>query len=326
MGSLFDIGCSSVMFFAMWIFERLYSIISTDKIYSNSKKIGWGTKDFNMMKEKNMPDISFLIWNIHGMQGYNQYKTPRFVVDKILKENKDIVMITEFIRTTNWNVISRRFAKKYWRYTYPFCSENANEILILIKKGFYGIDDRVLNSLIPQTLPNNKDNPNFLQVSIPFPEKKKLYIMGVRIRDDEHKKQFALLNDYLQTLKLNDEDYVICGGDFNEWNRYVQKNIMMLTVSTPNVNLGSNPFPNTSAKDSTISTWSAVLKNKNTKITGKALIDHVATKNFSKIYLEDYCWDFVNITNGYLNRTDKDYKSDLFHLPDHAILKGKVDY
>ena len=44
--------------------------------------------------------LSVFVWNIHGMNNYKNYKMPRFVIDTILNEEKDIVILTEFIRNS----------------------------------------------------------------------------------------------------------------------------------------------------------------------------------------------------------------------------------
>lgn len=265
--------------------------------------------------------ISFCIWNVHGMDGYRDYEMPNFVVDEILSKEKDIVILTEFIRSKKWGSISRKFARKYWRYTY--CSNNnTNEILILIKKGILGIDDDILKGIKSQMMPANNKNPNYLHIVINLPNNKSLFVFGIRIRDDDHVCQFDLFNSYLKTLGLTDNDYIFGGGDFNEWKNPIQKKVNFLSIHTPKVDLGDKPFEVSSAKESTISTWSAILTKKDGS-TGKAVIDHVATKNCSYVMLEDYCWDFVKKENGYGDLTATDVLSDVLYHPDHAILLGE---
>lgn len=267
--------------------------------------------------------VSFFIWNVHGMNGYKNYEMPEFVVNEILSKEKDIVILTEFIRSEKWKTISRKLAKKYWRYTY--CSNsNTNEILILIKKGFLGIDDDILKKIKPRMMPANIKNPNYLHIVLNLPDNKRLFVFGVRIRDDDHSCQFNLFNSYLQTLGLTDNDYVFGGGDFNEWEKPIKEKVSLLKIHTPKVHLGKNPFEVSSAAESTISTWSTILTNKDGK-TGKAVIDHVATKNCSKVILEDFCWDFVCEENGYRDLTATDVLSDVLYHPDHAILLGELE-
>lgn len=110
---------------------------------------------------------------------------------------------------------------------------------------------------------------------------------------------------------------VICGGDFNEWANPIKKKISSCyAVNTPKYKMKSNDF-------NSLSTWSAVPKNKSTGKIGKAIIDHVLSRNISRILLYDYLWDFVTAENGYRKRRTDEYKSDLHCLPDHGILIGE---
>lgn len=260
---------------------------------------------------------SILTWNIHGANNYNMYHIPNFVIEKILTENKDFVIITEFIRVNNWNELSKKLSKIYWQYTYTTKSNFENEILILIKKGLVGIEENNdMKNIEPIMLTSNSANPNFLCVRLCLENKKQLYIIGVRIRDDEHNPQFLLLKNYLKSLPL--DSHIICGGDFNEWQNPIRKKLHpLINVHTPRYSMQPNNFES-------LSTWSAVPQNKNGK-SGKAIIDHFLCKNISKITLYDYLWDFVNIQNGYADRQDCDYKSDLHSLPDHGILLGEME-
>lgn len=260
---------------------------------------------------------SILIWNIHGADGFSSYQMPNFVLEKILYEDKDFVVITEFIRNSQWSSISRKLAKKYWRYTYQTKSNNKNEVLILVKKNLSCIEKyNAMKSLKPKMLPPQADNPNFLEIELLLNDERTLYIIGVRIRDDNHTPQFKILVDYLNTLPK--DAYIICGGDFNEWANPIGQKIKSLTVHTPYYySLNKNDY------FQSLSTWSAILKDKYGKY-GKAIIDHVLTKNVSDVLLNDYLWDFVNSNNGYGKIQSDGYKSDLKYLPDHGILIGEL--
>ena len=114
----------------------------------------------------------------------------------------------------------------------------------------------------------------------------------------------------METIK--NTSIVIGGGDFNEWKNYVKKKIPPdYSVETPVFRWGKK------GDFTTLSTWSVVLES-------KAVIDHIITCDVHRTILEDYNWDFVNPKNGYAGRQDKDYKSDLLCLPDHAILCGEI--
>ena len=187
----------------------------------------------------------------------------------------------------------------------------------MVKKGIVGIElNNDMERIKPLMLTPNPANPNFLCIKLCLENHKTLYIIGVRIRDDEHAPQFLLLKNYLSSLPV--DSHIICGGDFNEWQNPICKKLHpLINVNTPKYFMKPNNFES-------LSTWSAVLKNKN-GISGKAIIDHFLSKNISKITLYAYLWDFVNIQNGYADRQDWDYKSDLHSLPDHGILLGEIE-
>lgn len=129
---------------------------------------------------------SIMIWNIHGANGYGSYKTPDFVINKILSENKDFIILTEFVRTLEWKSIYKKLSDFYWIYTYPIASRNNNEILIMIKRGLSRIErNNDMNNLVPIMLSENKMNPDFLEIPLST-NQNTLHIIGLRIRDDDH--------------------------------------------------------------------------------------------------------------------------------------------
>ena len=171
-----------------------------------------------------------------------------------------------------------------------------------------------MGNLVPIILSENKINPDFLEVPLST-NKNTLHIIGMRIRDKDHIPQFDILKNYLNSLPKN--DLVICGGDFNEWANPIKAKIPTgYSVNTPRYKMIPNDFQS-------LSTWSAVPKNKNTEKTGKAIIDHIVSKNILSVSLSDYLWDFVSKDNGYGSRKSDEYKSDLPCLPDHGILIGE---
>ena len=256
--------------------------------------------------------LSFLIWNIHGASNYKTYRMPDFVANRILNAEKDIVILTEFIRNSTWEEISKKFSKTYWIYSYPIESRHCNEILIMVKKDIRITENNNdMESIKPELLKGNANNPNFLQIKI-SEHHKSIYIIGVRLRYDDYPSQIKILNDYFSHLP--DDACIICGGDFNAWPRFIRENLPKLKVNTPKFSMEKDDFQS-------LSTWSAVLKGEDGK-TSKAIIDHILTRNISEIALEDYAWDFVTFNNGYGQRGVDEYKSDLSFLPDHGILSG----
>ncbi len=264
--------------------------------------------------------LHIMTWNIHGLDNFNNYQMPEFVINTVLSRECDIVILTEFIRNNQWSAISRKLAKKYWRYTYPSKSNRHNEILILVKKGIDMFESNNNMDSLKSVSLSNDNSPNYLQISLKIKDGKILTICGVRIINikDNYDAQYEALAAQLNSL-IKSNSMIVGGGDFNAWKNYVQKKLQQkklqqINVITPPYTMKPNDF-------STLDNWSAIPKDKDGKI-GKALIDHFITSESGMITPNRYSWDFVSKENGYKDLKPEDYKSDLLYLPDHAILSG----
>lgn len=259
--------------------------------------------------------MRMLEWNIHGATGYGNYSIPEFVADEIMERGTEIVILTEFVMLGGWDYLRGVLKKKYKLFCSPYVCEQ-NGVLIAIRKDISDFDTnsaRVSSDLnTTQT-----EKPNFLQVEVnKVKDKQSIFIIGTRIRDTNHIAQFRALKDHMDSLP--EKSKILCAGDFNEWKNHVANKLgRNLTVFTPSFEMETNDFD-------TVNTWSAVLKNKATGKTGKALIDHIIAKNI-KVTNEEYTWDFVNKSNGYGAAMPEDYKSNMIGLPDHAILTATIE-
>lgn len=61
--------------------------------------------------------VKILEWNIHGATDFNNYSIPIFVADEVMKQDADIVVLTEFVITVGWHYIKSVLEKKYISFT-----------------------------------------------------------------------------------------------------------------------------------------------------------------------------------------------------------------
>lgn len=216
--------------------------------------------------------VKILEWNIHGATGFNNYSIPIFVAEEVMNQDTHIVVLTEFIITAGWHHIKSVLEKKYILFTSYESGQNG--ILIAVKKGIEGLN---INSVLVSTDMNTNQNkrPNFLQIKLNKDNGKPIFIMGIRIRDDNYTYQFDALRDHMDSLPENSK--VICIGDFNEWPKEVQQNLgSKVKVFAPRFN------DNNSAENPMWihpSRWSYVPKTIKGQPEGEAVIDLIVTKN-----------------------------------------------
>ena len=282
-----------------------------------------------------MSKLKAMVWNIHGAASTgwsNHYETKKFVVDKIVDINADVIIINEFVVSQGWDYFQQRLEVYNYIWFITYTSGN-NGILIAVKKEKLDNADSIANQIyqteiVTTTMDTKiKDKPNFLQVKLNI-NNKHLYVIGVRIRvllgankTDDEKMNFK--NQQLKALKehldsISTEAAILCGGDFNAWKNAIQSVMgSCYSVSTPTYSMRK-------WQDySTLDVWSAVpYKDKN-----KQLFDHfISTTNVKVINPMYDGWSFV-VSNHieYKNRQIEDYKSDLVGCPDHDILYSEVE-
>ncbi|HEL2204320.1 TPA: endonuclease/exonuclease/phosphatase family protein [Streptococcus suis] len=163
-----------------------------------------------------MTILNTLTWNINQKSGRGKF-IPDVVPNEILNKNRDIVVLTEFYKTSNTlDFIDKLKKSSYQVFTDPRPpKEDYNEILIAVK-------DKIIKSARTTYINNEFFDPDFLQVSIVTTDDKILNIVGTRIKIDSknyltdkdfkrRKKQFDKVIEFVCNL----EGTTIVTGDFN---------------------------------------------------------------------------------------------------------------
>jgi exonuclease III len=258
-----------------------------------------------------------VIWNINQRNNYkNRDYIPSLVASSI-KDKGDVIILTEFYRTSNW---IKELGEKLSNYN-VFVSNNAtNQILIATKK------DMNVKKICQCKSSYIENRPDYLAVTIEVDVGKETFdlsIIGVRILVDYYnykideevntemknrKKQFDFFVDKIK--KLEDKgNIIIGGGDFNtarrnNSNKYWNKEILSLALGD-NIQLY------------TPEGYSHELYKK--EYAGCP--DHIFYSKEIKVKTQPYNWDFVKedtsiYTNGeFTEKIDNPY-------PDHAMIKA----
>lgn len=270
-----------------------------------------------------MGKFTILEWNIRGAASFpwlNKYEIKTWIVDKVLDELPDCIVLTEFVIAKGWDYLQSKLEQKKYIW-FVTSSTGGNGVLIAVRRN-KGLDYTDIREYKPDSVLNNevllgKDVPDYLEIRVKY-DNKLFSLIGVRIRKDIHgtnpnytRNQFALLDDYLSSLKHN----VICVGDFNaywagKWstnkNYTLPKTSRNYTLHTPVYNVDD---------------WYSFVQSDGTKTQLDHLITNVKYKQIDVCYV----WDFVNNSNGYAELTKSDYKN-IKGIPDHAILKAEITF
>jgi endonuclease/exonuclease/phosphatase family protein len=268
-------------------------------------------------------------WNI-GMAATipsnNGYNLKSWVIEEIIKDQPDIIVLTEFVVSRGIDYYFEVLEKNNYHW-FISSSTKQNGILIALKESTFKFDDTfnyktdsINNSeILKCNLP-----PDFYELQVEY-SGRKLSIIGVRIRKElsENKSdylglQFEALDTYLSRLNHD----VICIGDFNVyWGQ--------IWNTTENITL-----PKT-AKDYRLCTptytsrypegYSYVMPRDGKKVQLDHLVTNLKNK-YSKVEIKaEYDWSFMN-TLRYKNGIQAESKKKISGLPDHAILKVKIEF
>lgn len=262
-------------------------------------------------------DKEIIIWNINQRNNYKSRDYIPSLVASSTKDKGDIIILTEFYKTSNW---IQELGEKLSNYNVFVSNNAANQILIATKK------DMNVKEICQWKSSYIENRPDYLAVTIEETvgnETFDLSIIGVRILVDYYnyekaeevntemqnrKKQCDFFADEIK--KLEDKgNIIIGGGDFNtarrnNANKYWNKEILSAA-------LGGN------IQLSTPEGYSHELYKK--EYAGCP--DHIFYSRKIKVKTQPYNWDFVkeNIsiyTNGeFTEKIDNPY-------PDHAMIKA----
>ncbi|MDR2571865.1 MAG: leucine-rich repeat protein, partial [Oscillospiraceae bacterium] len=279
--------------------------------------------------------MKVIAWNINQQSEYlkNSKRIPSFVIDEIIRQNADIVILTEFVRVVNWKESLNELVKKgkYRAFYLPSEESNdtlnrireqnkphhINEVLIAVKTDCIASDEN-LDSLFIGNSVDSKLLPNFLRVDIKL-KYFKLSIIGTRIRSCVAKEREEQLNGLIHHMDTISNP-VIAMGDFNlgkhhnshEWNWKTTfgKNLHEdYVVHTPEYGF-------------------SYVNNYSNKTTLTSL-DHILEKGLSEkgIELTDlrYSWEFMDRFAKYQEENkDKPDINNYGRFPDHAIFSAII--
>lgn len=258
-------------------------------------------------------EIKYLEWNLHAMGGCSAdknfiYKVPDFIAGYL--KLVDIFVLVEFRQADkdNWQKFKDDL-NDFDLYCSPYVPKGYNQVCIGIRKSL----SYELLSVVSCDF-RDKCEPEFLKVGIKL-DGKEISIIGTRIKTgSERKPQVEYLKNHLQKI-----DQFICLGDYNA---------VYTTLAGEFSMVGDVYGPRTT----TNCYYSYVHENDNND--NKVGLDWLISKGIENVHngysdnkqspYATYDWSFVTESNGYENKTEKDYL-DFDGLPDHAILKGMIE-
>lgn len=279
----------------------------------------------NLIKSNNKT-LNISMWNIHGAASWdNDYCLQPGIVDKFFSSDPDILILTEFVLGEGFDYLFQSL-RTHGYLPFHYTRSLSNGILIAAKKNkiadFQNFkkkayhDEEILTTQMMAD--NNLDQPDFLQVKIPFREIGDVFIVGTRIRPiskNSKAEQIKVLASHLENLKQSkNADKIIVAGDFNMFPSFLQKMLPeSLTVSSPflvkegQLASGSEHF-------------SYILPNGR-----RTPLDHIIT--FNNISVQNLSYDFSFLDDNPNLYKNKSKYSPLFYLkglPDHAILSANL--
>lgn len=181
-------------------------------------------------------ELKVMTWNIHGAAAlpwnkpykpYKPYEIEKNIVNKILEQEADIAVLTEFVVSKGWDYFQEQLEKKgYIWFMTNTTGKNGILIFINIKKQLIIDEKKLVKSLYQENaISSNTDGCNILRITLPMPQNKTLTIMGVRmetgISKASLKEQYDAEREALDNILLPKIEppkpnnmYIVC-GDFN---------------------------------------------------------------------------------------------------------------
>ncbi len=258
--------------------------------------------------------MKFIEWNINQRSNYgNKNYIPDYISEEINKENADVVILTEFYKTSRWEEFATRL-QSYNVFTTDNSKNGQNDVLIAIKKKY------TIKDIYDMESTDSNNNPNYLRVDIEY-KGNIVSIIGTRICVDSYdynnkielenemksrSEQFKIFIDNIALLS----NFVIGAGDFNNNRRNSENN-------TWSLNFMKDTLTNTKINLHTPYGASFNPLNKN-----EYALDHLFASNEITVKNICYSWSFMYKHEIYEN--GKNYKVDN-PFPDHAILIANVE-
>ncbi len=283
-----------------------------------------------------MPDciseLKILEWNIRGsasMGWNNKYEIKKFVVDRIMSEEADIVIINEFVISKGWDYFQLKL-EEYGYVWFMTHTTSQNGILIAINKNIDGLDlDGIKkyeqNKITTEIKSKSTEKPDFLQVELKISEKI-VYVIGIRIivgqyNEKDYKDRKKQLDSLIEHLSLQDnENIVIIAGDFNnsricgeqtaDYDETVKKEYVGKLTEHYNYHIIKDAFKEKAftmyTPEGEEFSWGGYIKN-----------DHIICKGVKNVNNLEYSKDCME--------SESKSKSPIGY-PDHAILSGTIEF
>lgn len=167
-------------------------------------------------------------WNINQRSGNSILPDiPDFVAEELLKDDPDVIVVTEFYKIEDWQ---KTFESKFEKYNTLVTDNPYNEVFLAVKKRYQ------ISSVFSWESDYDKNLPDYIEVIVRN-EDKRIAILGCRILVDSNKvkkygtpvydeelkcrqKQFITITNRIKGILEEDEDILIVGmGDFNTGSR-----------------------------------------------------------------------------------------------------------
>ncbi len=246
---------------------------------------------------------TYMEWNLHGCGGRNCI--PEFVAQEVLKQNFDIVVLTEFNASAGWENFRAAMEKRYELHVSPY-AKGYNQVCIAVKRGCFDILRVDAVNIVDYQM------PELLRLDTKEKKgKENLTIVGARIKTQGHEKvaQRKFLGDYLRQIPYQK---LVCLGDFNYSLGELKEDMAGLEAFGPRTANGLYSYVCSDGRR-----------------MGRDWIISRGISHFENPFADKgespyatYDWSFVTSENGYGYRLPEDPLIDL-PLPDHAILMGE---
>lgn len=248
--------------------------------------------------------LKYLEWNLHAKGGYGYNQIPDFIVSYL--KSADIFALVEFRQADNWKKFEDELKDFYLCFS-PYVQKGYNQVCIGIRKS---LRSELLSVVSCDVCDISK--PEILDVGIKF-EDKKIRIISTRIKTGGPRKpQIEYLRNHLRNIER-----FVCLGDYNAVQKTLKREFSMVAdVYGPRILNGY---------------YSYVHKGGDQPYCGLDWLISKGIKVYNGYFDNDqspyatYDWSFVTKSNGYGNKTGEDYL-DIDGLPDHAILKGMIEF
>lgn len=257
-------------------------------------------------------------WNI-GMAATipsnNGYNLKSWVIDEIIKDQPDIIVLTEFVVSRGIDYFFEVLEKNNYHW-FISSSTKQNGILIAIKKSTFVFGDAFnykIGSINNSEILKCNLPPDFYEIQVEYTGRK-LSIIGLRVRKDLSNSksnysglQFKAVDNYLSSLCHD----VICIGDFNAFwgQKWKSAENSTLPQTAKSYSLYTPPYPKQ---------YSYVMQGGK-----KVQLDHLITNIKNKNITAEYDWNFINSLR-YKTGIHAESEKKISGLPDHAILKVEI--